>query len=107
MDVVYDTDGNILVEATLTNDLYIFDIRDTMRHQLASSAPKDDLNLWHRRLGHRNKRDILTAVNKDLIMGISKTAVAKDKPAQISFSVMTVQDFSLNYYVVNISSKLI
>ena len=85
MDVVYDTDGNILVEATLTNDLYIFDIRDTMRHQLASSAPKDDLNLWHRRLGHRNKRDILTAVNKDLIMGISKTAVAKDKPAQILF----------------------
>ena len=45
-----------------------------MKHQkvmLASSAPKKDLNLWHCRHGHRNKRDILTAVNKDLIMGHS------------------------------------
>ena len=31
MGVVYDADGNTLVEATLTNDLYIFDMRDTMR----------------------------------------------------------------------------
>ena len=36
-----------------------------MQHQrvmLASSAPKEDLSLWHRRLRHRNKRGILTAV---------------------------------------------
>ena len=26
--VVYDADGNTLVETTLTNDLYIFDMRD-------------------------------------------------------------------------------
>ena len=86
MGVVYDADGNTLLKATLTDDLYIFDIRDTMQHQkamLASTAPKEDLNLWHRRLGHRNKRDILAAVNKDLILGISKTAVAKDKPAPL------------------------
>ena len=47
MGVVYDADGNTLVEATLMNDLYIFDIRDTMQYQkvmLASSAPKEDLN---------------------------------------------------------------
>ena len=52
-----------------------------MRYQkamLAISTPKEDLNLWHRRLGRRNKRDIMAAVNKDLILGISKTAVAKD-----------------------------
>ena len=50
MGVIYDA-GNTLVEATLTNDLNIFDMRDTMRHQkvmLASTAPKEDLNLWHR-----------------------------------------------------------
>ena len=72
MGVVYDADGNTLLEATLTDDLYIFDMRDAMQYQkamLASSAPKEDLNLWHRRLGHRNKRDILTAVIKDLITG--------------------------------------
>ena len=82
MGVVYDADGNTLLEATLTDDLYIFDMRDAMQYQkvmLASSAPKEDLNLWHRRLGHRNKRDILAAVNKDLITGISKTAVTKGK----------------------------
>ena len=75
-----------LVEATLTNDPYIFDMRDTMRYQkamLSSSAPKEDLILWHRRIGHRNKRDILAVVNKDLITGISKTAVARDKSAPI------------------------
>ena len=64
MGVVYDADGNTLVEATLTDDLNIFDMRDTMRYQkvmLASSALKEDfLNIWHRRLLlHRNKRDIL------------------------------------------------
>ena len=83
MGVVYDADGNTLLEATLTDDLYIFDMRDAMQYQkvmLASSAPKEDLNLWHRRLGHRNK---LAAMNKDLITGISKNAVAKDKPAPI------------------------
>ena len=31
-------DGNTLVESTLTNDFYIFDIRDTMRHQKAMLA---------------------------------------------------------------------
>ena len=28
--VYYDADGNTLVEATLTDDLYIFDMRDAM-----------------------------------------------------------------------------
>ena len=85
--VVYDSEGNTIVEAQLIDDLYIFDLRDTMAHEralLASSAPKEDLNLWHRRLGHRNKRDILAAVNKDLILEISKTAVARNsKPEPI------------------------
>ena len=44
----------------------------------------------YRRLEHHYKRAILNAVNKELIREISKTAVAKDKPAPISDSLYKV-----------------
>ena len=83
---VYDGDGSVIIRANLVDGLYLFDAKDTpvVAHaMLASTAPKEDIHLWHRRLGHRNTRAILTAVNKNLVCGISKSAIAKPKPTSL------------------------
>ena len=75
----------VLFTAALTNrNLYEFDVTPLLQDNLASallgSAPVvQNLDLWHRRLNHFNKRNICRAVTENLISGIQPSAIKKSK----------------------------
>lgn len=81
--VVMDSSYNVLAVAPLCDDnSYKFRLTDFTQEErlllsavteegssqervlLGSSLPTDNLALWHRRLGHRNQRDLGHAISK-------------------------------------------
>ena len=73
--------GKILFTASLTNrNLYEFDVTPLLSDNevsalLGSAHVEENLDLWHRRLNHFNKRSICRAVKSNLITGVKITAV--------------------------------
>ena len=73
----------VLAEAPLGADLtYRFRTNTLVgreRALLGSAAPTESLDLWHRRLGHRNMRDLGHAIRKNLLSGVSPKAAVNSK----------------------------
>ena len=71
-----NSDLEMEAEAPLGTDMaYRFDMSDLTgdRALLGNAAPPEDLNLWHKRLGHRNKRDLGHAIKQKLLKGPKPT----------------------------------
>ena len=49
------------------------------RARLGSAKPTEDLTLWHKRLGHRNKRDLGYAISHGLLTGPQPEAARNKK----------------------------
>ena len=68
---------NLLVEAPLGADRsYRFKLSDLTgeeRARLGNATPPDTLELYHKRLGHRNKRDLGRAIKERLVVGVPFT----------------------------------
>jgi len=82
---VVSKNGKVLFTAELTDrNLYEFDssllLDVNSAYALLGSAPVvQNLDLWHRRLNHFNKRNICRAVNENLISGIQPSTIKKSK----------------------------
>ena len=82
---VVSKNGKVLFTAELTDrNLYEFDSSPLLdmdsAYALLGSAPVvQNLDLWHRRLNHFNKRSICRAVNENLISGIQPSTIKKSK----------------------------
>jgi hypothetical protein len=69
-------------EAQLGSDMtYRLDLQDLVEERalLGSAMPEESLDLWHRRLGHRNRRDLSRAVKENLLSGVSNKASVNKK----------------------------
>jgi hypothetical protein len=72
---VYGKDGSVISRAVLQGNIYKCDLRDFTNSEVAligSVAPKESITLWHRRLGHRNLRDLQYAIDVPLLKGPSR-----------------------------------
>ena len=80
---IYDKNMNLLVEAPLGTDrTYRFKLSDLTgeeRVRLGNATPPDTLDLYHKRLGHRNKRDLGRAIKEGLVIGVPLTAAVNRK----------------------------
>ena len=82
---VVSKNGKVLFTAALTDrNLYEFDSTpflngDSIFALLGSAPVVQNLDLWHRRLNHFNKRSICRAVNENLISGIQQSTIKKSK----------------------------
>ncbi|CAI5799419.1 Retrovirus-related Pol polyprotein from transposon TNT 1-94 [Podarcis lilfordi] len=67
--------GEVFVQAKLVNGVYEIDLSEEQSAKVARSSQKDeaDLDLWHRRLGHRDTSLILDLQRKDLVKGLQVT----------------------------------
>jgi hypothetical protein len=68
----FDTEA----EASLGTDMaYRFEMNDLTgdRVLLGNATPTEDLSLWHKRLGHRNRRDLGHAIKQKLLKGPKHT----------------------------------
>ena len=76
-------DGELYIQAKLINGVYEIDISETQSANVAHSSQKDeaDMQLWHRRLGHRDTTTIMNLQKGDLVRGLqvkeSKEALTK------------------------------
>jgi hypothetical protein len=95
--IVFDEDWQPIASAPLGSDnTYRFSLSDLTGEQrvllaaavedsgqdrvlLGDAKPAESLELWHRRLGHRNKRDLGHAIAKGLVHGPSKEAAVNRK----------------------------
>jgi hypothetical protein len=70
---VFDRDMNLISTALLENNAYRFNADDFLREKvrLTNAAPRDDLTLWHRRLGHHSRRRSAHAIKHNLLSGVS------------------------------------
>lgn len=76
-----------MARAPLGSDMaYKFELQDLAdmdgpveRVALGSMQPKEDLALWHRRLGYRNHRGIEHAISHGLMTGPELSAARKSK----------------------------
>ena len=62
-----------------TYRLLLQDVVGSERVMLGSATPEETLELWHKRLGHRNKRDLGHAIKTKLLRGISDKASVHKK----------------------------
>lgn len=68
---VIDDRGKILMKAERRGDLYFVDEREEARLIEADSwnEPKNDIEVWHRRLGHLNEQTLLKMINEEKAHG--------------------------------------
>ncbi|CAM9512630.1 unnamed protein product, partial [Ectocarpus fasciculatus] len=80
---IFDKHMNLLVEAPLGADRsYRFKLSDLTgeeRARLGNASPPDTLELYHKRLGHRNKRDLGRAIKERLVVGVPLSAAVNRK----------------------------
>ncbi|CAI5773473.1 Retrovirus-related Pol polyprotein from transposon TNT 1-94 [Podarcis lilfordi] len=64
--------GKVFAQAKLINGVYELDLSENQSAKVAHSSQKDeaDLDLWHRRLGHRDTNVILDLQKRDLVRGL-------------------------------------
>ncbi|CAI5780530.1 Retrovirus-related Pol polyprotein from transposon TNT 1-94 [Podarcis lilfordi] len=64
--------GKVFAQAKLINGVYELDLSENQSAKVAHSSQKDeaDLDLWHRRLGHRDTSVILDLQKRDLVRGL-------------------------------------
>nr|GEV19543.1 hypothetical protein [Tanacetum cinerariifolium] len=78
---VRDTDGVELIKGSRGSNLYTILVEDMMKYSpiyLLSTASKNKLWLWHRRLNHLNFGTINDLVRKDLVRGLPRLKFEKD-----------------------------
>lgn len=81
---IYDSDWNVIATASLVNDLFKLDVvpnvktfvAETNSKSVVTRKPKENLILWHRRLGHANF-DYLKFLKDDFIKKISFSDIGK------------------------------
>ncbi|KAG7564434.1 Ribonuclease H-like superfamily [Arabidopsis suecica] len=67
----FDEAGDIVLGGKRTrNNCYMWENRTTN-----CFSARDNLNLWHQRLGHMNTRNLATLVDKEIIRGVPKLKV--------------------------------
>lgn len=75
---IYDSQMNFLAQAPLGGDkAYRFELSDLTgeeRARLGSAMPSETLELYHTRLGHKNKRDLGHAIKEGLVVGAPMAA---------------------------------
>ena len=105
--IIFDENMEVLAVAPLGEDMsYRFDVEDLTREEkalavcakgedeestqerarLGSAKPPEDLNLWHKRLGHRNKRDLGYAISHGLLTWPPPSAAKNKKREQYKFT---------------------
>ena len=73
--LLMDANLDVQAEALLGTDMsYRFNLSDLVGEKvlLGNASPREDLQLWHNRLGHRNKRDLGFAIKQKLLYGPSE-----------------------------------
>lgn len=63
--------NDVLVRGKRVGQLYELKFRYINEKTAALSQATVDINLWHRRLGHLNKSDLLKLINKQMVCGIN------------------------------------
>ncbi|CAI5771537.1 Retrovirus-related Pol polyprotein from transposon TNT 1-94 [Podarcis lilfordi] len=64
--------GKVVAQAKLINGVYELDLSENQSAKVAHSSQKNeaDLDLWHRRLGHRDTNVILDLQKRELVRGL-------------------------------------
>jgi hypothetical protein len=72
---VFDPTGTLITTGVFKHGQYMIDMRTLANFEsalLGSAAPPNSIDLWHRRMGHHNKRGLAKAISKGLICGIQR-----------------------------------
>ena len=70
---IVDKNGDVLLVADRIDGLYYIQAKRCIANSVANKATisnEELLNLWHRRMGHLNIKDLVTATQKETIRGI-------------------------------------
>jgi len=83
--MILSEDMQVLATAPLVNKTYRFSVADLVnlptKHKalLGSAQPEENLTLWHKRLGHGNRRNLGKAITDGKIIGPTPAAAKNSK----------------------------
>nr|KAJ0217090.1 hypothetical protein LSAT_V11C300105640 [Lactuca sativa] len=79
---VVNTDKNIVLSASRKDDIYVLDMFSCDKALMQCFFTKSQTNLswiWHKRFSHLNFKNLSKISNQDLVRGLPKFSVVKDK----------------------------
>nr|KAJ0194309.1 hypothetical protein LSAT_V11C800413730 [Lactuca sativa] len=79
---VVNTDKNIILSASRKDDIYVLDMFSSDKALMQCFFSKSQTNLswiWHKRFSHLNFKNLSKISNQDLVRGLPKFGVVKDK----------------------------
>nr|KAJ0204922.1 hypothetical protein LSAT_V11C500296580 [Lactuca sativa] len=79
---VVNTDKNIVLSASRKDDIYVLDIFSSDKALMQCFFIESQTNLswiWHKRFSHLNFKNLSKISNQDLVRGLPKFSVVKDK----------------------------
>nr|KAJ0211503.1 hypothetical protein LSAT_V11C400213080 [Lactuca sativa] len=79
---VVNTDKNIVLSASRKDDIYVLDMFSSDKAVMQCFFSKSQTNLswiWHKRFSHLNFKNLSKISNQDLVRGLPKFSVVKDK----------------------------
>nr|KAJ0197446.1 hypothetical protein LSAT_V11C700383020 [Lactuca sativa] len=79
---VVNTDKNIVLSASRMDDIYVLDMFSCDKAMMQWFFTKSQTNLswiWHKRFSHLNFKNLSKISNQDLVRGLPKFSVVKDK----------------------------
>nr|KAJ0190081.1 hypothetical protein LSAT_V11C800430260 [Lactuca sativa] len=79
---VVNTDKNIVLSASRKDDIYVLDMFSSDKALMHCFFTKSQTNLswiWHKRFSHLNFKNLSKISNQDLVRGLPKFSVVKDK----------------------------
>nr|KAJ0188935.1 hypothetical protein LSAT_V11C900504880 [Lactuca sativa] len=79
---VVNTDKNIVLSASRKDDIYVLDMFSSDKALMQCFFTKSQTNLsriWHKRFSHLNFKNLSKISNQDLVRGLPKFSIVKDK----------------------------
>ena len=85
---IHDRNGKLCGMGSLVDKIYHLNCEpSTMEKVSASLEERSDADLWHQRLGHSNKQQVMKIVDKELVSGMKING-----NAQLSFCEGCIQE---------------